>query len=56
MRKLSLALSFIAAVWFACAETRSAETPAPVVAAAAATTDSNASRATAAASSLAYPP
>jgi len=57
MRKLSLALSFIAAVWFGCAETRSAETPAATPAgAAAASTDNNAYRVPAAASSLAYPP
>jgi len=57
MRKLSLALIFIAAVWFGCAETRSAETSAATPAgAAAASTDNNAYRVAAATSSLAYPP
>ncbi len=56
MRKLSLALGLIAAAWFGCAETRSAETSAPPAGAAAASTDHNASPAPAAASSLAYPP
>jgi len=51
MRKLSLAITFIAAVWLGCAETRGAETSAPPAGAAAESADKKISLAPAAASS-----